>query len=171
MKRFIIITLLAVLLITLSACQDPSIDRLKISLNPSVDTIEVNTTYIDEGAKASYGFRTLDVQVVMDEVDTTKPGVYEIIYKAVYLDFEKTITRYVTVIDSNLLNIFLNEGVDTIFVGETWMDSGISSDQDVHVEVIGSVDVLSPGEYIITYRINDGEILLRRYVNVIEMNE
>jgi len=137
-------------------------------IDTGIDTIDLNTEFIDEGAKASYGLRRLDVEVISDNVDVSIPGVYEIVYYTTYLGFEKTITRKVTVIDDQIPDVYLNVGLDTIFVGDPWIDAGIDSDEEVDVSVSGYVNVNIAGEYVITYMINDGELTLYRYVNVIE---
>lgn len=168
MKKYMIMFMFSILLIGLYACAEPSIDRLKISLNPGIDTIDVDTPFIDEGAKASYGLRRLDVEVISNTVDTSTPGVYEIVYYTTHLDFEKTITRMVTVVDDFMPNVDLNVGLDTVFVGDVWIDAGVDSDDEIDVLVSGFVNTNIAGEYIITYRINDGQLTLKRYVNVIE---
>lgn len=168
MKKYMILLVFGLILVGLYGCGEPSIDRLKLSFNPGVDTIDLNTEFIDEGAKASYGLRRLDVEVISDNVDVSIPGVYEIVYYTTYLGFEKTITRKVTVIDDQIPDVYLNVGLDTIFVGDPWVDAGIDSDEEVDVSVSGYVNVNIAGEYVITYMINDGELTLYRYVNVIE---
>ena len=171
MRKTIFFMIIMVLSLSLVACAEPSIDRLKFNLNPGIDTIELNTEHVDEGAKATYGFRTLDVEVLSNNVDTSKIGEYEIVYYVTYLDFEKTLTRKVTVVDEMLPIVNLNPGLDTIYQGETWMDQGVFSDEDIDVEVTGFVDINTPGEYVITYTVKDingQELVLYRFVNVIE---
>lgn len=171
MRKIILVMLMITLSLSLIACAEPSIDRLKFSLNPGVDTVELHTEHLDEGAKATYGFRTLDVEVISNNVDTTKIGEYEIVYYVTYLDFEKTLTRKVTVVDEMLPIVTLNPGLDTVYQGETWIDQGVYSDEEIDVDVSGFVDINTPGEYVITYTIkdiNDQELILYRFVNVIE---
>lgn len=171
MKKILFMFVFIGLLVNLSACMEPSIDRLKFSLNPGVDTVEINTSFVDAGAKATYGFRNIDVKVISNNVDITKTGEYEIIYHVSYLDFEKTLTRKVTVVDESLPVVTLNPGLDTIYVGDPWLDRGVHSDETIDVEASGTVDINTPGEYIITYTITDfngQELIIYRYVNVIE---
>lgn len=168
MKKYILLIFFSTLMIGLVACGEPSIERLKISLNPGVDTIDVDSEHIDSGAKAYYGLRKLDIEVISYSVDISTPGVYEIIYYATYLDFEKTITRIVTVVDDKVPDVHLNIGLDTIYVGDQWTDTGVTSDDQIDVLISGYVNINIAGEYIITYTINDGQLVLKRYVNVIE---
>ena len=171
MRKIMFLMMIMLLSMGLVACVEPSIDRLKFDLNPGIDTIELHSEHVDEGAKATYGFRTLAVEVISINLDTSKIGKYEIIYYITYLDFEKTLTRKVTVVDEMLPVVTLNPGLDTIYQGETWIDQGVSSDEIIEVEVAGFVDINMPGEYVITYTIRDingQEFILYRYVNVIE---
>lgn len=171
MKKVLMILVLLTISIFITSCVEPSISNLKMNLNPGVDTVEVHTEFTDQGAVASYGIRALDVEVISNDVDITQVGVYEIVYYTTYLDFEKTIVRVVTVVNEEGPIVSLNVGLDTIYVGDTWVDAGISSDEEVDVLVTGSVDVNTVGEYIITYEITDQygyEVILYRYVNVIE---
>lgn len=165
-----------VMLITLSSCITISSDNLEISLNPGVDTVEVGSAFIDAGASANYGFRTLTPTIIENTVDTSSVGVYEIIYEISYLDFVKSVTRMVTVIDHTPPVLTLNPGVDTIVVGQTWIDAGVAIDENssdpVDLTVSGTVNSDVSGEYMITYHAEDAsgntsEII--RYVNVIDL--
>ena len=62
--KFLIFILFILLL---SSCIEPSLDQLVISLNPSVDTIEIHSEYLDQGATATYSFIDLDVEVIKSE--------------------------------------------------------------------------------------------------------
>ncbi|MBU1141230.1 MAG: hypothetical protein KKG64_01780, partial [Firmicutes bacterium] len=57
--RKVFIILVIILVLSLSSCIELTEDNLKIQLNPGVDTIEVDDQFIDAGANASFGFRTL----------------------------------------------------------------------------------------------------------------
>ncbi|MCR3906648.1 MAG: DUF5011 domain-containing protein [Tenericutes bacterium] len=171
--RKAIFLLFIVMLLTLSACVQPTIDNLEMSLNPGVDTIEIGKSHVDTGAQASYGLRLLTIEVIKNNVDTNQIGVYEIIYQATYSNLVKTITRMVTVIDEAPPVISLNPGVDTIFVGETWIDAGVEAVDASGGEVTLSTEgeVLSiEGEYVITYIATDesgNTSQIQRYVSVI----
>ncbi len=66
----------------------------------------------------------------------------------------------------------LNPGVDTIYLGETWVDEGVDAPEDhVEVRVIGNVDVDAPGYYEVRYEIViDNEVVhhLIRMVSVLD---
>ena len=79
------------------------------------------------------------------------------------------------VIDETSPVLKLNPGVDTINVGQNWIDSGIevsdNGEDDYTLTVSGNVNIDIPGSYIITYSATDssGNIsVLTRIVNVIE---
>lgn len=171
MKKYLVIVLIVAFVLSLSACAEPSIERLIFELNPGVDTIELGSEHEDAGAKATYGFRTIDVEIVSNDVDTSQVGEYEIVYYATHLGFEKTLTRKVTVVNELLPKVTLNPGLDTVYIGDAWVDEGVSSDEDISVTILGTVDTQTVGEYMITYvitDIDDQELRLYRYVNVIE---
>lgn len=171
MKKIIFIIFIIISALSLSACIDPSLDELSITLNPGIDTVELESSHTDAGATAFYGTTELEVEVVSSNVDVASVGVYEIVYQASYLNIEKTITRKVTVVDEMLPIVTLNSGQDTIYVGDPWTDAGVYSTEFMNVYRTGNVDVNTPGEYVLTYRITGRggiEVFLYRYVNVIE---
>ena len=157
MRKFSI-ALLLVLVFVLSSCVEPSIDYLDFELNPSIDTIELNSSYQDPGAVAKYGFKVLDVEVLSNTVDVTSVGVYEIIYQATYGSLIQTLKRIVTVVDETPPTIELNPGIDTIRVGTEWIDAGVTlSDESlmpIELSVMGDVGE-NPGLYVITYIATD----------------
>ncbi len=176
MKK-IVLLIAVILLITLTGCFEQSEDKLIIGLNPGVDTIEVGDTFIDNGAHANYVFKTLYPTVESSDVNTDQVGVYSIIYEISYLEFSKTITRIVTVIDETPAVLTLNPGVDTVVIGHDWIDAGIqvedNTNHDVSITVIGEVDINIAGEYLITYLVTDengNASSIIRYVTIIELN-
>lgn len=171
MKKLLLAIFIVISGFSLSACVDLSSEKLSITLNPGIDTVELESSYTDAGATAFFGTTELEVEVISNNVDVESIGVYEIVYQASYLDIEKTITRKVTVVDETLPIVTLNAGQDTIYVGDTWIDAGVDSTEFINVYRTGNVDVNSPGEYVLTYRITGRggiEVFLYRYVNVIE---
>ena len=71
-----------------------------VLLNPGIDTIKVDTEYVDAGILYEDDLSTeLTVEVISD-VDTSTPGTYSIIYKVTDIDRNQTVvTRVVTVIE------------------------------------------------------------------------
>lgn len=166
-----------VLVLLLSSCITITETSLSIKLNPGVDTIEVGETFNDAGASANYGFRKLNPIIISDNVNHMQIGVYEITYQIQYLDFEKSITRYVTVVDNTPPVLSLNPGIDTVVLGKTWIDASVSlienSLGEVVINVEGSVDVNTAGEYVISYHatdINGNTSHISRYVTVVQLS-
>jgi len=174
-KSFVIVILL--LLLMLAGCIKPSLDKLTIELNPSVDTIEINSTYQDPGVKAFYGFVEIKANVSSNTLDITQLGTYEIVYVATYKSIEKTIKRIITVVDETPPVITLNPGVDTILLGGSWEDAFVSvtdnSQDDMDISIIGEVNTQIAGIYIIVYVATDAsgnESRISRYIEVIDPN-
>ena len=174
MKKTIFMIFMIYFLGMISACEPIIVEgeeEIIISLNPGVDTVELESSFEDAGAHAFYGETELEVIVVSNTVDVSEEGVYEIVYEASHLGVTRTITRIVTVIDELLPIVSLNPGQDTIYVGNEWIDAGVYSTEFMNVYRTGNVDIYTPGEYLITYRITGrggAEIFLYRYVNVIK---
>ena len=174
MKKITVMMMLLTLLF-LTACMEPSMDRLSIALNPSVDTIEINSNYQDPGATASYGFVNVATRVKSSNLDIYTLGVYEIVYIVTYNGLEKEIVRMVTVVDQTPPVITLNPGIDTVFIGQAWHDAHVTaidnSGELPTVTVDGTVDINQPGIYIIMYTAQDesgNESSILRYVEVID---
>lgn len=174
--RKIIILIVAVLLFTLTGCIEQSADKLIIKLNPGVDTIQVGDIFVDSGANAHYVFKTLTPEVTYSDVNQNEIGVYTITYEISYLDYTKTISRIVTVVDEKPPVLTLNPGVDTIIKGQEWIDAGINAEDntnhEITIDVTGEVDITQAGEYVITYLASDengNTSSIVRYVTVLEV--
>ena len=170
MKKLV---MLISILFLISGCVEPNPNLIQITLNASIDTIELGSTYQDPGATARYGVLILGVSTDQSMLDTSKVGVYEITYTATHKNFSKTIKRMVTIIDTTPPIITLNPGIDTLFEGEIWVDEGVTvfdqSDGEIEVIVIGSVGS-SSGVYEITYQAKDihgNQSSIKRFVYVI----
>ncbi|HAQ56221.1 MAG TPA: hypothetical protein DCR44_02290 [Acholeplasmatales bacterium] len=166
--------LVMMLVFLLVGCTPMTAEDVKIELKPGIDTVEVNSAFVDAGAKATAGWISLSVTVVESTVDVTAVGIYLIRYQCTYKEFVKEVVRYVAVIDETPPEVLLNEGVDTLFVGATWTDAGVTAtDNDglpVTISVTGSVLTAFAGEYIIAYTVTDtsgNETVVFRYVNVL----
>ncbi len=161
------------ILILLSGCTEVNADYLNLELNPGIDTIELGTAHTDAGAQASYGLRVLDVTVVSNNVDVHQVGTYEIIYQATYSGITKYIRRIVDVLDQTAPVLTLNPGVDTIIVGQTWMDAGITVEDasDIESIIISGTVFNTEGDYTVTYQVTDiygNQALIFRIVSVID---
>jgi len=175
MNRILKITLLVIVAVFLAGCQTIDPEDLTIVLNPGVDTVEVNTEFIDAGATSkAYSFK-VDNEVIYNDVDITNVGTYHITYQVVYRNLTMEITRIVNVIDETPPTGTLNPCIDTIKVGAEWTDASINATDNslgtVSVIVSGTVNTNIEGEYIITYVLEDpsgNQSTVERYVFVIE---
>ena len=173
MRKYMMIALL-ILLITLSAC-DPTKNSERIFMvGEGQDTVEINTSWEDAGAWLEYGNMVVDVDT-NGTVDTTVLGLYEIEYTLTHQEISYSEVRYVIVVDQTPPVITLNSGIDTIKLGESWIDSGATvtdnSGETLRITIEGTVNTGILGEYQITYSAEDssGNIKVKtRYVNIIE---
>ena len=127
---------------------------------------EVGTDYTDAGATATDNIDgDLTANIIFDgTVDTSKLGEYSLSYDVTDAAGNKAIqvTRKVTVADTIAPVITLTGDaeipveVKTSFIepGYTVMDA-FEGDLTANVTVDGSVDVQTPGEYILTYSVSD----------------
>ncbi|KFZ26634.1 MAG: Regulator of chromosome condensation (RCC1) repeat protein [Candidatus Izimaplasma bacterium HR2] len=83
--------------------------------------------------------------------------------------------RTVIIQDTTPPTVSLNSNIDTVMVGELYIDSGITYEDfdDVIVTLTGEVDTTTPGTYILTYSAEDtsGNItVIKRAVTVVSLN-
>jgi len=174
MRKYLLLCVI-LLSIFLIGCTPAEASDVTIILNPGIDTVEVNTAFVDAGAKSTaFGFK-ITSQTISSDVDITHVGTYEIVYQANWRDrVIKEITRMVSVIDETAPTGEINAGLDTIVEGEVWVDGGITAldNSNLSVTIVISGEVLSdyPGEYIIQYTLSDASENTRvilRYVTVL----
>jgi hypothetical protein len=149
--------IILLLLFALSGCSEVKSEYLQMKLNPGIDTIELGTSHTDALAQASYGLRTLEVTVIYQNVDIHQVGTYEIVYQATYGSISKVIRRKVVVVDQTAPHVILRAGIDTIMLGERWIDAGIDvfdSSEIQSITVFGTVED-QVGDYTITYTVKD----------------
>ncbi len=145
-----------------------------ILLYPGQDTVEINSEWIDAGAKLFVDDVEYACEIV-ETVDLSTLGVYTVKYECLYNDTVYHASRYVVVIDQTPPNISLNLGVDTIKLGEDWQDASVTvtdnSLGEITLTVSGTVDTSTLGTYLITYTATDASgntSSITRYVTVIE---
>lgn len=170
MRKYILL-IIFILVFALASCRKKT-DPLTATLNSSLDTISVGDSWSDQGCSSNGDSCTK----VEGTVDTSLIGEYRIYYKAENEDEIIYLMRVVTVIDDIYPVIVLNAGVDTIFVGESWVDTGCSATDNYDSSITcsinsNSVDANTAGEYIVVYETTDSSgnlTLMSRYVFVIE---
>ena len=177
MRKLFIFLSLAFTSILLTGC-DGLLDQVQTATTIAAlqgnDTVEINTTWTDPGAKLYVG-TTEYIATTTDTVDTTTLGLYEIDYGYEYAGENYTVTRYVIVVDQTPPTLELEAGIDTLKVGTTWTDEGAkvvdNSLETLTIIVTGTVDTSTIGTYTITYTATDSSgntASIVRYVDVIE---
>ncbi len=122
-------------------------------------TLELNETYEEPGFKARSMFHDVSDQVtVSGDVDTSKTGVYTIVYEIK----GTTKTRKVTVQDTTPPQItLLGNSEIHVFERETFNDPGVEiidascDDGQSLLQIEGNVDMLTCGEYELIYKAVD----------------
>lgn len=171
---FIVLGLLIVLIVVLFCVNlgedknNPSIkteyiEKLVLFGNKEI-TINEGDKYLEPGyyAVTNYGEIKTDYVTVTGVVDTNTPGTYFITYE---ID-NKKITRTITVLKKEVMEGNINftlEGNSLIVLeqGNEYVEPGYkaidSNDGDItnKVTITGSVDVNTPGTYVLTYKIKN----------------
>jgi len=149
-------------------------DEITSVLNTAQDTVEINSEWTNAGAKLVLNDTEYNM-VTTDVVDNALLGLYEITYSYEYNSEIYSITRYVMVIDQTSPAMQLNLGVDTVKVGETWIDGGVTvtdnSLENITATISGTVVINTAGTYEITYTATDSSgntSSIIRYITVIE---
>lgn len=139
-----------------------------MNLNQGVDTIYIGQTYVDPGATIKIGNETYNM-ATDDSINTLQLGKQELKYSFTFENQKYTITRYVMVIQPDQFEMTLNPGIDTIRIGESWVDKGVTTSHEVDVNVISNVNRLRAGTYEVTYQVTylDESYVITRYVTVI----
>jgi len=146
------------LLLLLTGCKEEFL--IETYLNPGYDIISLNESWIDEGCNLVINENEfLEMAVFNDIIDTSYIEEHEVNYRISYEGQEYTCKRIVKVIDDIAPTISLNPGMDTITQGTIWIDASVTFsdnyDDDLTLEVIGSVDVNEIGIYFVTYTVTD----------------
>ena len=169
MKKIILL----MMIILLAGCQKAEIT---VELNPGYDIVGINTEWEDAGCSIMSDevfAKTMTVQ--SSDVDITSLGEYSVVYSAEYDKEEYTCLRIVKVVDHIPPVVELNIGIDTVILGEEWVDAGVivtdNVDTNLTTEVTGTVDTNTLGSYEITYITRDNAqntTVIKRIINVIE---
>lgn len=169
MKKMIV---LFFFIIILSGCSP----KATIELEEGMDTVEVFSIYQIRGCTVIIGENEYRMNVVDNPVDTEIVGEYVIDYKKEVNGKTYHCQRVVFVIDQTSPELTLLPGIDTITIGESWVDGGISImdnyDQDLDVIIISNnLDENMIGTYQVIYSVTDlsgNTSVITRNIHVIE---
>ena len=127
-------------------------------LNAGQDTVEIYQDWTDAGAVLVVG----DIAYRMttaDTIDDTVLGLQHVTYSLTFEEVTYMITRYVMVVDQTAPMITLLPGIDTVAIGDTWVDGGVeitdNSGENLKATVTGTVDTAHVGVYTVTYTVED----------------
>ena len=143
-------------------------------IGDQIVTIEYLSDYQELGAIVFDNYDH-DIEVVIggDPVETDFVGTYEVVYS--YTDSSGNqavdVIRTVIVSDTIAPVARINPGVDTVFVGSSYEDPGVTHEEGSSLAVEGLPDIETVGSYLVTYTVTDNnqnQTILYRYVHVIE---
>lgn len=159
------------LILLLSSC---NVFKPMTILTPGNDNISVNTEYTPETCILNTGTEDLEMPITSNTVDTSKIGEYTVTYSLEYKDKDYSCSRKVFVNDITLPEITLVAGIDTLFIGEEWIDNGVTVTDNystnIEVSTSGTVDTSKAGTYkIIYYAVDEAgnQNSIVRYVTVV----
>lgn len=136
--------------------------NLKLNKKDNI-TLNVFEEYQEYGAKASFRDKNISDKIkITGNVDTTKVGKYTITYEIDHKYKHQKITRKIEVVDREAPQLTLNgEEQISITEGNNFDDPGIIAidnyDGDISnkVEQESNLDINKPGNYTITYNVED----------------
>ena len=170
MNRLIIPFLLILLL---ASCL-PATPEATTSLGAGIDIVGIGDTWIDGGCELTLGNETYDMTTTTT-VDTAVIGETAVIYTHTLDDTTYRCERIVKVIDDTSPTLTLLAGLDTIAVGDTWVDAGVTVSDEVTseplVQVDGTVDTTVAGTYTVTYTATDEAGNVATIVRVVTVTE
>ena len=132
----------------------------------SIATIEAGTLYVDAGVQANDAVDgdLSEAIKVSGEVDSNKPGSYELKYDVKDSSGNEavTVTRTVIVVDTiSPVITLVGEAIVTVEVGSDYEDPGVAANDSVdgdltsQIKVTGEVDVNKLGDYELKYSVSD----------------
>lgn len=134
-----------------------------------------NKKYQELGYKASLIGQDLSKKVtIKGKINTKKIGTYKLIYQINYMFSKKKVTRTVKVVDKEKPVITLN-GSDNMVVklNSEYKEPGYvikdNVNNDLKVDIEGTVDTKKVGEYVLVYKVKDksgNETKVKRIVKV-----
>jgi hypothetical protein len=172
MKKIGISFMILMLLLVISACVNPATVIPEYRLLPSKDTIDIGEVWVDGGIYVKYGVKVLEATAT-HSINNQQEGMYEVTYTATNNSRTYIFKRYVQVLDQTPPVISLNPGIDTLKIGETWIDSSVQVTDNSGTYTLvtqGVVNTAQTGTYIITYIATDSrgnETKAYRYVSII----
>lgn len=127
-------------------------------LTPGNDTVAQFEEYIPQTCFLSTSEGSYQMAIDENTVDTEVLGTYYVKYTYTFDEVKYTSTRMVFVTDQTSPNVELNPGIDSVKIGDQWIDSSVTySDDDtvLDLKTDSSVDTSTAGTYVVTYTVTD----------------
>jgi hypothetical protein len=138
-------------------------------LGNNPESVALNATYTDAGATAADpedGDLTASIIVDTSNVDTSQLGSYTVTYEVTDSDGNTAMaTRTVDVVDmvdtTPPVITLLGNAAESVVQNQSYTDAGATATDDVdgditaNIVVSGTVDTAVPGDYILTYNVDD----------------
>ena len=176
MKIVKLIPFILLLILLVSCIETEEGQEIVFEIKAGVDTVEINTSWVDAGVTLTIDGVASTSYNQVGTVDINTLGTYTIEYAYITSNqMVQKIYRYVDVVDQTKPVMTLNPGIDTISLGETWVDSGVevtdNSGEILNYTVTGIVNNNQVGFYTMTYHAEDSsgnETEIIRIVSIIE---
>lgn len=171
MKNKVLITICSILLVTDILLSATGFWYSKIRMNveegfsligDSKVTVLYGKKYNDEGFNVNI-INNLNPDVsIENNVDTSKIGKYEVTYTLNYMNYSKSLTREVIVIDNEAPTLAINceENINLIkdnkFNGCKYeVNDNYDKKEDIKVDIISNLDESKVGDYTVTWKATD----------------
>lgn len=178
-KKVLFLLFLIVLIFIISSI----IKKPKISLvGPKTVDVPVGTNYSDEGAFAKYGQKNISdkIQTSLTDIDTSKPGKYDVTYTINYKNKTASTTKVVNVVDNESPTIALNGDAEINIAQDSkyqelgcYASDNCDGNLTTKISIENNIDTSNIGTYTVNYKVKDSsenEATINRTVNVVPKN-
>lgn len=167
MRKLIVVV---TLLLFLTACNLNK--NYETEIYPGKDIITSDETWVDNGCFLKADGK--QIPMIRDgEIDYSARNPQTVTYSVDYDETTYICQRVVQVNDPLVMNITLTPSIDTIYVGDDYIDPGVDVSKHYTeafvIHTTGTVDTSEAGTYSILYDVRDihgNQILLERIVTV-----
>jgi len=164
---------LFVLVVLLAGCDGLLMGDVSIELQPGKDIIVLGEQWVDGGCLLVDNGLSKEF-VTNDSIDSSIVGETLITYSTIHDNTAYICRRIVKVIDDVAPYGQLEPGIDTIYVGDTFIDGGVTGSDNysetVEITIENNVDTTTAGVYQVLYTITDeagNETIITRMVHVL----
>lgn len=169
-KKIIIVTIIIIMIILIAGIiiyQTIYLDyvsKINLKLNGQKEiTLNLLEEYKEEGATAQFRNKDITDQIkIIGNIDNTKIGEYIIEYQINYKKKKETISRKITIVDTEVPQIeLIGDAKISIYEGQNYEEQGCkvidNYDGDISSNVVveGAVDTNTPSNYTLTYKVED----------------